>query len=101
MRLSKLLSPATPSPPVNFIMRCCGDFTCLLLMMVAEERGLLFTEAATPRQRKLYSTITASIACAASRERRALADSSKHDLWRGLRSTFRLLKLTVPVRRSD
>jgi len=62
----------------------------LLLMMVAEERGLLFTDVATPRQRKLYLDHYSIGRLRRLAERRALADSTKHDLWRGLRSTFRL-----------
>ena len=68
----------------------------LLLMMVAEERGLLFTEAATPRQRKLYLDHYSIDRLRRLAERRALADSSKHDLWRGLRSTFRLFETDGP-----
>lgn len=68
----------------------------LLLMMVAEERGLLFTEAATPRQRKLYLDHYSINRLRRLAERRALADSSKHDLWRGLRSTFRLFETDGP-----
>jgi hypothetical protein len=68
----------------------------LLLMMVAEERGLLFTEAATPRQRKLYLDHYSINRLRRLAERRALADSAKHDLWRGLRSTFRLFETDGP-----
>jgi len=68
----------------------------LLLMMVAEERGLLFTEAATPRQRKLYLDHYSINRLRRLAERRALADSTKHDLWRGLRSTFRLFETDGP-----
>lgn len=68
----------------------------LLLMMVAEERGLLFTEAATPRQRKLYLDHYSINRLRRLAERRALADSTKHDLWRGLRSTFRFFETDGP-----
>jgi hypothetical protein len=68
----------------------------LLLMMVAEERGLLFTDAATPRQRKLYLDHYSINRLRRLAERRALADSTKHDLWRGLRSTFRLFETDGP-----
>jgi hypothetical protein len=68
----------------------------LLLMMVAEERGLLFTDAATPRQRKLYLDHYSINRLRRLAERRTLADSSKHDLWRGLRSTFRLFETDGP-----
>jgi type I restriction-modification system DNA methylase subunit len=68
----------------------------LLLMMVAEERGLLFAEAATPRQRKLYADYYSIARLRRIAERRALADSTKHDLWRGLRSTFRLFETDGP-----
>ena len=68
----------------------------LLLMMVAEERGLLFTDAARPRQRKLYLDHYSIGRLRRLAERRALADSTKHDLWRGLRSTFRLFETDGP-----
>ena len=68
----------------------------LLLMMVAEERGLLFTEAATPRQRKLYLDHYSINRLRRLAERREFADSTKHDLWRGLRSTFRLFETDGP-----
>ena len=68
----------------------------LLLMMVAEERGLLFTDAATPRQRKLYLDHYSIGRLRRLAERRELADSTKHDLWRGLRSTFRLFETDGP-----
>jgi len=68
----------------------------LLLMMVAEERGLLFTDVATPRQRKLYLDHYSIGRLRRLAERRALADSTKHDLWRGLRSTFRLFETDGP-----
>jgi hypothetical protein len=68
----------------------------LLLMMVAEERGLLFTDAATPRQRKLYHDHYSINRLRRLAERRALADSTKLDLWRGLRSTFRLFETDGP-----
>lgn len=68
----------------------------LLLMMVAEERGLLFTETATTRQRKFYLDHYSINRLRRLAERRALADSTKHDLWRGLRSTFRLFETDGP-----
>jgi len=68
----------------------------LLLMMVAEERGLLFTDAATPRQRKLYLDHYSIGRLRRLAERCALADATKHDLWRGLRSTFRLFETDGP-----
>jgi hypothetical protein len=68
----------------------------LLFMMVAEERGLLFSEAATQRQRRLYTDHYSIGRLRRIAERRALADSTKHDLWRGLRSTFRLFETDGP-----
>lgn len=68
----------------------------LLLMMVAEERGLLFAEAATPRQRKLYADHYSIARLRRLAERRALVEPTKHDLWRGLRSTFRLFETDGP-----
>jgi hypothetical protein len=68
----------------------------LLFMMVAEERGLLFSDAATPRQRKLYLDHYSISRLRRLAERRALVDPTKHDLWRGLRSTFRLFETDGP-----
>jgi hypothetical protein len=68
----------------------------LLLMMVAEERGLLFAEAATLHQRKLYADYYSITRLRRLAERRALVDPTKHDLWRGLRSTFRLFETDGP-----
>jgi len=68
----------------------------LLLMMVAEERGLLFAEAATLRQRKLYLDHYSLARLRRLAERRVLVEPTKHDLWRGLRSTFRLFETDGP-----
>ncbi len=65
-------------------------------MMVAEERGLLFTDAATPRQRKLYLDHYSTARLRRLAERRALVEPTKLDLWRGLRSTFRLFETDGP-----
>jgi hypothetical protein len=68
----------------------------LLLLMVSEERGLLFAESAMTRQCKLYLDHYSIIRLRRLAERRALVDSTKHDLWRGLRSTFRLFETDGP-----
>ncbi|EEF63337.1 Eco57I restriction-modification methylase domain-containing protein [Pedosphaera parvula] len=68
----------------------------LLFLMVAEERGLLFSEAATQRQRRLYTDHYSIGRLRRIAERRSLADSTKHDLWRGLRSSFRLFETDGP-----
>ena len=68
----------------------------LLLLMVAEERGLLFADSILPRQRTLYLDHYSIARLRRLAERRALVDPAKQDLWRGLRSTFRLFETDGP-----
>lgn len=68
----------------------------LLFLMVIEERGLVFPDAATPSQRRIYQEFYSVQRVRRLSERRYLADKRKHDLWLSLLATFRLFEATGP-----
>lgn len=71
----------------------------LLFLMVIEERGLVFPDSATPRQRRIYQEFYSVQRVRRLSERRYLADKRKHDLWLSLLATFRLFEDSGPGRK--
>lgn len=68
----------------------------LLFLMVIEERGLVFPEKASQRQRDTYMRFYSVQRLRNLSERRSLADKRQNDLWLALLSTFRLFEAGGP-----
>ena len=68
----------------------------LLFLMVIEERGLVFPDATTKRQRDTYMRFYSVQRLRNLSEKRSLADKRQNDLWLALLSTFRLFEAGGP-----
>jgi hypothetical protein len=68
----------------------------LLFLMVIEERGLVFPDASTKRQRDTYMRFYSVQRLRNLSEKRSLADKRQNDLWLALLSTFRLFEAGGP-----
>jgi hypothetical protein len=68
----------------------------LLFLMVIEERGLVFPDETTKRQRETYMRFYSVQRLRNLSEQRSLADKRQNDLWLALLSTFRLFEAGGP-----
>jgi hypothetical protein len=68
----------------------------LLFLMVIEERGLVFPDETTKRQRETYMLFYSVQRLRNLSEQRSLADKRQNDLWLALLSTFRLFEAGGP-----